>query len=157
MPSAGLGSLIEGCGIDPQDPQGLIASTFESGLQTQTTAAAPVPCLAGPTALCLAGSRFQVTATWQTAQASGTAQALPLTSDTGAFWFFSDTNLELLVKVIDGCPVNGSYWVFAGGLTDVGVTLTVTDTQIGAVQTYVNPAGVPLPPILDTAALGDCP
>jgi photosystem II stability/assembly factor-like uncharacterized protein len=157
VPSAGIGSLVAGCGIDPQDPQRLITSTLEAGLQTQTVAAAPVPCLAGPTALCLAGSRFQVTAAWQAAQASGTAQALPLTSDSGAFWFFSDTNLELLVKVIDGCPVNGSYWVFAGGLTNVGVTLTVTDTQTGAVQTYANPAGVPLPPILDTDALDDCP
>ncbi|MBV8199183.1 MAG: hypothetical protein JOZ15_01035 [Acidobacteria bacterium] len=157
VPSAGLGSIIDGCQVVPQDPQRLITGAFEAGLQTQTVAAAPVACTPGPAALCLTGSRFQVTATWQTAGASGAAQVLPLTADTGALWFFSAANIELLVKVIDGCSVNGSYWVFIGGLTNLAVTVTVTDTQTGAVQTYANPAGVPLPPIQDTAALGDCP
>ena len=59
VPSAGLGSLIAGCGVDPQEPQRLITSTFESGLQTQTVAAAPVPAFRGPrrSAWPAAGSR----------------------------------------------------------------------------------------------------
>lgn len=79
------------------------------------------PCLPLAAVLCLNGGRFRVAATWRTAQGSGDAQALPLTPDTGAFWFFSAENLELVVKVLNGCAFNGNYWVFAGGLTNVGV------------------------------------
>jgi hypothetical protein len=42
--------------------------------------------------------------------------------------------------------------VFAGGLTNVDTTITVTDTQTGAVKTYRNPANTAFQPIQDTAA-----
>ncbi len=45
-----------------------------------------------------------------------------------------------VVKVLNDCGVNSRYWTFAGGLTDVNVILTSTDTQTGAVLTYTNPA-----------------
>ena len=35
---------------------------------------------------------------------------------------------EMAEKVVDGCAVNGRFWVFAGGATDVGVKLTVHDS-----------------------------
>jgi hypothetical protein len=35
------------------------------------------------------------------------------TTDTGAFWFFAAANVELIVKVLDGCALNGAHWVFA--------------------------------------------
>ena len=67
----------------------------------------------------------------RTAGGSGAGQALPLTPDTGAFWFFSDGNLEFVVKVLDGRWFNGHWWVFAGALSDVAYTITVTDTALG--------------------------
>ena len=67
--------------------------------------------------------------------------AVPLTSDTGYFWFFSPANIELVVKVLDGRAVNGSFWVFYAGLTDLETTITVTDTLSGASRSYVNPPG----------------
>jgi hypothetical protein len=67
--------------------------------------------------------------------------AVGLTSDTGYFWFFSAGNIELVIKVVDGRPVNGHYWVFYGALTDVEVSITVTDTATGAIRTYFKPAG----------------
>ncbi|MEP6801645.1 MAG: hypothetical protein ABJC07_06900, partial [Acidobacteriota bacterium] len=88
---------------------------------------------------------------------SGQGRAVPLTSDTGYFWFFSSTNIEMVVKVVNGCGFNNRYWVFAGGLTNVEVMLTVTDTQTGAVKTYVNPANTAFLPIQDTTAFGTCP
>lgn len=101
--------------------------------------------------------RFKVEATWRTADGrSGPAKPRPLEADTGALWFFAPTNLELLVKVLNGCPLGGHWWVFAGGLTDVGVTLTVTDTTNGAVRTYTNPQGTAFAPVQDTGAFA-CP
>src|SRR5262249_60960819 len=85
-------------------------------------------------------------------QATGAGQAVALTSDTGYFWFFSANNVEMVIKVVDGRPVNNKFWVFAGGLTNVNVVITVTDTQTGAVKNYVNPQGTPFQPIQDTGA-----
>jgi PKD domain len=114
-------------------------------------------CAPGPAALCLQGGRFRVEATWRTADGgSGTAQAVPLTADTGSFWFFDPGNLELLVKVLDGCAGFQSFWVFAGGLTNLGVELTVTDSVSGKMKTYGNPPGTAFQPIQDTAAFA-CP
>jgi hypothetical protein len=42
-------------------------------------------------------------------------------------------------------------------LTDVQVTLTVTDTRTGFAKTYTNPQATAFQPIQDTAALPVCP
>ena len=72
--------------------------------------------------------------------------------NSGLLWFFDPDNWELLVKVLDGCAVNGHFWVFAAATTDVGTTLTVTDTVTGAIRTYGNPLGQAAAPIQDTQA-----
>jgi hypothetical protein len=120
-------------------------------------AAASASCFANATTLCLNGGRFSVRTQW-TAPGSGTGagQAVALTGDTGYFWFFSPNNVEMVVKAVTGCPLNFRYWVFAGGLTNVNVVTTVTDTQMGAVRTYVNSQGIPFQPIQDTSAFA-CP
>jgi hypothetical protein len=78
--------------------------------------------------------------------------AVPETSDTGMFWFFSSNNIEIIIKVVTGCSFNSRIWVFAGGLTNVAYTITVTDTVTGAVKTYSNPQGSPSQPVQDTNA-----
>ena len=72
---------------------------------------------------------------------NGSAQAVPLTSDTGYFWFFSANNVELVIKAVDGRSFNGFFWVFYGALSDVHYTITVTDSLTGTVKTYANPQG----------------
>jgi hypothetical protein len=110
-------------------------------------------CAAGDSRLCLGGSRFAVDAEYILADtSSGPGHALAITADTGAFWFFGSSNLEMLVKVVDGCALGGHFWVFAAGLTDVQTVLTVTDTATGAARRYVNPQGAPFAPVQDTAA-----
>jgi hypothetical protein len=114
-------------------------------------------CTANATTLCL-NNRFAVTATWRTTGGqTGTGTAVPITSDTGYFWFFSNTNVEVVLKVLNACSLNSRYWIFAGGLTDVNVTLTVKDTKSGTTKTYTNPLGVAFQPIQDTNALAVCP
>jgi len=110
-------------------------------------------CLPDATTLCLNASRFKVTATFDAGGGNaGTARAVPLTADTGYLWFFDAANVEVIVKVIDGCNLGGHFWFFAGGLTNVKVVLTVTDQQTGAVKTYTNPLGQAFAPIQDTSA-----
>ncbi|MCH9649785.1 MAG: hypothetical protein K0U98_16220 [Deltaproteobacteria bacterium] len=108
--------------------------------------------------LCLAGGRFRVQGTWARPSGEvGGGRASALSGDTGVFWFFSPANVELVVKVLDGCSSNGHFWVFAGGLTNVEVELIVEDTETGAIRTYQNPQGVPFQPLQDTEAFATCP
>jgi hypothetical protein len=100
------------------------------------------PCLSSPTNLCLNDQRFKLEVQWKDFQGgTGVGQAVPLTSDTGYFWFFSSNNVELVVKVLDGRPLNGHFWVFFGALSNVEYTMRVTDSVTGSVKTYFNPSG----------------
>lgn len=71
----------------------------------------------------------------------GPARAVALSGDTGYFWFFSDNNIELVVKALDGRPVNGKFWVFYGALSNVEYSIVVTDTTTGLSRSYFNPQG----------------
>jgi hypothetical protein len=85
--------------------------------------------------------RFEASLTWRTAIASGIGVPEAITDNAGYFWFFDSSNPELLVKVIDGRPVNGHFWVFLAGLSDVDYTLTITDRATDKVRTYSNSQG----------------
>lgn len=112
--------------------------------------AAAGACTAGATDLCLAGSRFQASVSFQGGSLAGSGMAVPLTDDTGSFWFLAPDNYELTVKILDGTVVNGHFWVFYGAMTDFAFTLTVTDTTDGKVKTYTNQAGT-IPSAADTS------
>jgi CSLREA domain-containing protein len=114
-------------------------------------------CQPDATTLCLgAGDRFSVTARWASRGQTGDARSIPLTLDTGAFWFFDPANLELTVKVLDGCGVNSRFWVFVSGLTDVGVEITVEDTLTGESWLYGRQGGSAFPTVTDVNALDVC-
>jgi streptogramin lyase len=110
-------------------------------------------CSSGASDLCLGiPGRFRTSVVWSTQEgAANSGTAVPITSNTGEFWFFDPTNLELVVKVLDGRSVDGHFWVFYGSLTNVEFILTVTDTVTGAVKTYFNPQGQ-LASVADTSA-----
>ncbi len=96
-----------------------------------------------PTSLLLCDNRFLVEVDYSTPLGdSGKAPAVTLTSDSGYFWFFSDTNVELLVKVLDGRGINGHFWFFWGAMTDVQYTITVVDTETRGVRTYEGEQGI---------------
>ncbi|MEM6706928.1 MAG: hypothetical protein AAF690_29750, partial [Acidobacteriota bacterium] len=111
------------------------------------------PCVQSAEQLCLQHDRFRVQVRWQLAQGAATmARTRPMTSDTGAFWFFEEDNLELVLKVLDGCAVNGHFWVFAAGLTDVGVEIDVIDQKTLEQRSYSSSFGVPFGPLQDVEA-----
>ncbi|HTG34071.1 MAG TPA: LamG-like jellyroll fold domain-containing protein [Thermoanaerobaculia bacterium] len=138
-----------------------VVVTTACGVATSPPAVVSVAgpaCTPGPTTLCLAGGRFAVGVDWQTPQGiHGSGQAVQLTGEAGYFSFFDPANAELAVKVLDACPFTGGFWVFAAGVTDLAVDLTVTDTQTGAGKRYHNPAGRAFVPIQDSAAFTGCP
>lgn len=116
-------------------------------------------CFGSPTVLCLANGRFAVEVDWATELGGGGAGqgvAVRETDNTGMFWFFEPSNLEIMIKVLDGCVVNDHFWVFFAGLTNVGFDLRVTDTVSGEVRTYSNADETPVNPVLDTAAFDTC-
>jgi hypothetical protein len=100
-------------------------------------------CLTDASTLCLGGGRFKVQVSFKSpfTGVNQTAPALGITSDSGAFWFFSANNLEVLVKVLDGHAFNNKTWVFIASATNVEYTVTVSDTATAASRTYFNPAG----------------
>jgi hypothetical protein len=116
------------------------------------------PCGGGSGEICLRDERFRVTARWNLANGqTGPAVGGRLADDSGVFHFFDADNYELAVKVLRGCGVNDRYWVFAAGLTDVGVEITVTDTRDGLQKKYRRLPGTPFAPITDTSAFATCP
>ncbi len=142
-----------------EDAEGALYVTGFGGTLYRVTGPPPGPqaCLPGATTLCLNDGRFAARTSFRFGRnPSLQAQARPLTPDTGWFYWFDAANLELMVKVLDGCPVNGRYWVFAAGLTDVRNELTVTDSTSGEQRRYPRPAGVAYAPLQDTAAFR-CP
>jgi hypothetical protein len=103
---------------------------------------APV-CNATDTVLCLDG-RFEVTAEWTDFDGNdGVAHTMPDDfdglGDWGTLWFFSQENPEMVVKVLDGCAVNGHYWVFLSPASTVRYVVAVRDVRTGTVKTYSKP------------------
>ncbi len=112
------------------------------------------PCAAG--SLCLQNNWFDVSLSyfdpnagiWRDAGFSG----VDIGHEAGLAYFFAATNLEMLVKVLDGNAINGRFWVFAAAATDLGWELRVRDTETGWTNEYHNPPGNRPLPITDTYA-----
>jgi hypothetical protein len=117
-------------------------------------------CVPGGGTLCIddhpGDRRWAVGVTFSSGAAAGTGQAIALASlgvsEGGLFWFFDPTNPEMLLKIIDACTLNQSFWVFYSATTDVGFTVTVRDTRTGRTRTYRNSDGTPAAPVTDTSA-----
>ncbi len=122
----------------------------------------PTACLEGVTTACLQVGRFEVKVDWQSTTASGAGNVMGFTgpraeSDESVFWwFFSPTNFEMGVKILNACSFNGKFWVYTSGLTDQGWTVHVRDTATGATRTYSNALGHLSTTFADTSAF-NCP
>ncbi len=118
------------------------------------------PCMPGANTLCLNNGRFEIEVDFTVAGGEeAEANVNQVSNDSAEVWFFSPDNVEMLIKVLDACGLEGynNYWVFASGLTNVGVTVGVKDTKTNAEVEYTTEPGEPFPTILDTAAFQTCP
>jgi hypothetical protein len=147
--------------VRSSDEQGAITDS-----STVTVTVPPGTCPMGggscpPGAVCSDDGRFQATAHWLLPSAGGIQQSgagtpVPLSDDTGGFWFVDPSSLDLMVKVLDGTSVNGYFWVFYGALSNTEYYLDVYDTQTSSARQYYNPAGT-LASFADTAAFAATP
>jgi len=148
---------VDGLPPSPPIPVGTsrvadLSSAFENGAlhavpldapeDLASIAGAGAACVPSETALCLQDGRFRVGVQWSDPRSgnSGAGQALIGTNDSGFFWFFNPDNVELVTKVVDGRSVNGRFWFFYGGLSDVEYTIQVTDLASSTTRVYRNPA-----------------
>jgi heme/copper-type cytochrome/quinol oxidase subunit 2 len=133
---------------------GLIIAASRAAAQAT---AGPIDDCTSELALCLEGERFLIESTWNTPDGlSGSGHAVGLTDESGYFWFFDAGNIELVVKMLDGCATDGRQWFFSAGLTNLEVTITATDRATGEARNYSNPQGQAFASILDTAAFSNC-
>ena len=144
------------------DPDDYVVEFFFNGLRVAENRLQVRPsgaCIADANTLCLNNGRFRVTAEWTDPEGlTGSARAIEETDDSGLFWFFSADNIEMAVKVLDACATPSEhFWVFAAGLTDVGVELTIEDTLAETTMSYQSPLGTRFETITDTAAFDTCP
>jgi hypothetical protein len=129
------------------DVNGAHSSHCDPVTVTTTQGASGGICTPDNTTLCLSGSRFKVTlgAKDDPARtgASSFGVAVPR-ADT--FGFFSvpgltgdPKNLEVFVKIVNATTLDGHFWVFLGGLTDLEYSLSITDTLTGRTRVYRKP------------------
>jgi plastocyanin len=154
QPATGYGFRVRA-----ENGSGTSAFTSEADVATD---AVPAPCVADSGTLCLgAGGRFKASVAFVNGGSpSAGANAIPLATnpDSGLFYFFGPSNIEMLIKVLNACaPPFNHYWVFFAATTNVQFTVTVVDTVSGKVQVYFNPLNQPAVPVQDTSAFATCP
>lgn len=120
-----------------------LAVWFEDGSLLAQRLAVEGECTPSETVLCLQGGRFEVSVEWADFQGnSGPGHRVPVASDdSGLFWFFHPENWEMLVKVLDACPLDGHFWVFAAAATNVEYTLTISDLVAHQTRIFRNDLG----------------
>lgn len=113
-----------------------------TSLPPRVLAGAATGCQPTAQRLCLQGGRFAVVAEWRDfIGRQGFGQAVPLSNETGYFWFFGPANVEVMFKLLNGQPLNGHWWIYYASLSNVEFRLTVTDTRSGESKSYFNPSG----------------
>ncbi len=147
----GLADTTALTGEAPSDSNSLLTGTqvpvdllgdFGTALPTTATDKDGTACGGDANSLCLLGDRVRVDVTFAAPNGqAGPATPVPSTDRTGLFWFFRASNLELVVKALDGSNNNGHLWIFWGALTNVEYQITVTDTVTGTTKTYENEQG----------------
>ena len=143
---------------------GAFSQTFPAIAQWLSPSSGSGLCIPSDTTLCVddqpGDQRFQIQVTVNTSEGQGLhgpGSDIALSSlgisHGGIFWFFSPTNPEMLIKVLNGCSLGGHYWIFFAALTNVGYSVTVTDTVTGHSRTYTNSDNTTAAPVQDTSAL----
>lgn len=134
---------------------------IEVGIVPRLTFPVAIGCSNTPTSLCLR-DRFVVSIQWRndnvTPPETGPGRLAGLTAfQSGVFYFFNPSNWEVMVKLLNGCPINNRYWMFSAATTNVFYRMDVLDQEAGVNKVYFNYPGPPAPAVTDTTAFDTCP
>jgi sugar lactone lactonase YvrE len=127
-------------GALPAPPDALMAMVSEESVVPAA------PC--GNGALCLQNGRFRVIVHARDQRTGNEGDGVPMAGTSDLFGLFSlpaltgdENNAEIFVKILDGRTVNGKFWVFYGGLTDLEYTMVVTDTETNRTLSFSHAPG----------------
>lgn len=115
-------------------------------------------CLAGDQMLL--NGRFVVSVNFQNLSGqTGIAFGCQMTRSAGYFFFFDRGNVEIPLKMLNACFGGNpaSHWVFAAGLTNFGVEISIFDLATGVRKSYLNPTGRTFVSIIDQQTPFPCP
>jgi hypothetical protein len=140
------------------------ATAPQSSADALTDLEPRVACSPNANTLCIDNQpgdrRFEVSVFFNTAQGQkpmGFGIAIPLGSldvpSGGIFWFTNPQNPEMMIKVLNGCPTNGHFWVFYAAGTNFALDVDVFDNVTGRSWTSINPDLRQAPPVADILAL----
>lgn len=148
LTSGGTDSFTANGTVPQYEP---IATASSMSVASNLTASATSTCAANATTACLLSDRFKVVIDFVNPFSTppnqpGTFLAARLLEgvqnpDTALFGFGSPQAVEVVVRIQDARPFAPRFDVYFGGMTDVGYTVTVTDTVTGTVRSYQNVAG----------------
>jgi hypothetical protein len=110
-------------------------------------------CTADSSTLCLFSNRFKATATFMrySSNAIETASAHAYSDTTGFFSTVLSSDVDVVVKMVNFCSLNGSWSAYIGGTTDLEVDITIVDTSTGRTYHAANALGNRWLLIRDTA------
>lgn len=158
----GAQSLTVGIPLALISDDGLVNTATIIGTESEPTDIAPnqgsLASDVDETAFTLQGGRFSVQVAFTDFDGgSGFGEPVVTSNDSAVLYFFEKDNWEMLIKIINGCPLNDRYWVFFAATTNVEFTVTVTDTEAGVTKEYFNPLRQPADAVTDTRAFATCP
>ena len=91
---------------------------------------------------CFQGERFGLDIAYEDAQGdTGTAVAVVSRDHSAVGAFFRSSSPAVVSSVLDGRNDNNAFWFLSGVTTNLALTYTLTDTQTGLVNVYVDPLG----------------
>ncbi len=130
-----LGSRAGGppAGTAPEGAARLLGSASAAAVTGASASATDHGCLEWGINACLQDGRFFMEASYRNADGEHVDARIKdaLVGDASTlFYFFEHDNPELLVKVLDGCEVNGHYWVFGSAATDLDYEVVVRDMRV---------------------------
>ncbi|MCY3592379.1 MAG: M12 family metallo-peptidase [Acidobacteria bacterium] len=116
------------------------------------------PCEETETGTCLQRGRFDVWLHFGTDEGTGHGKVkrVDLGDASTLMYFFDESNVEMLIKILDGCRINNRFWVFAAAATDLEYYLYVWDTTTGVAAIYYNSPGTAPRAVTDTRAFATC-
>lgn len=175
-----VGQLFGQCGPNPEESCNYQNRTVDGALAQSWTLIEPyldppdpqtcAACTPNAQTACVMGNRFRVTVAWTnrfvTPAKSGTGKVIKyaenkpkVTPEYGAmseiayFYMFDEapTDIETIVRMINGVGINDKYWVLVTGFANCEYTVTITDTKTCKTWTRTNPNGT-YPMIVDVNA-----